>query len=117
MTRNELIAAITLDFIKYNLDQEPDGTIRFCMVGLEQSLVRSIAEAVLAEPYLSDIVTVRIPRLFDPDNTLPANEISDESITHWRHCRLQGNIRAVLFAASQEELQRNDKSVEKVTKI
>lgn len=35
MTRNELIAAITLDFIKYNLDQEPDGTIRFCMVGLE----------------------------------------------------------------------------------
>ena len=82
MTRNELIAAITLDFIKYNLDQEPDGTIRFCMVGLEQSLVRSIAEAVLAEPYLSDIVTVRIPRLFDPDNTLPANEICDESITH-----------------------------------
>ncbi|HHZ8844108.1 TPA: FtsK/SpoIIIE domain-containing protein [Enterobacter cloacae] len=117
MTRNELIAAIALDYIKYNLEQEPDGTIRFCMVGLESSLVRSIADAVLAEPYFRDIVTVRIPRSFDPDNTLPANEISDESITHWRHCRLQGNIRAVLFAASQEELQRNDKSVEKVTKI
>ncbi len=117
MTRNELIAAVALDFIKNHLDQEPDGSMRFCMVGLEASLVRSISEAVLADSDTSSDVDVRIPSLFDPENVLPARAISDQSITHWRHCRLPGNIRAVLFAASQEELQRNDKSVEKITKI
>lgn len=117
MTRNELIAAIALNFIKGHLDQEPDGSMRFCMLGLEASLVRSIAEAVLADSDTSSDVAVRIQSLFDPESTLPAEARSDQSITHWRHCRLPENIRAVLFAASQEELQRNDKSVEKITKI
>lgn len=117
MTRNELIAAVALDFIKGHLDQEPDGSMRFCMLGLEASLVRSIAQAVLADSDTSSDVSVRIPSLFDPENILPADARSDQSITHWRHCRLSENIRAVLFAASQEELQRNDKSVEKITKI
>ena len=117
MTRNELIAAVALDFIKGNLDQEPDGSMRFCMLGLEASLVRSIAEAVLADSNASSDVAVRIPNLFDPEATLPPEARSDQSITHWRHCRLPEGIRAVLFAASHEELQRNDKSVEKITKI
>jgi len=117
MTRNELIAAVALDFIKGYLDQEPDGSMRFCMLGLEASLVRSIAEAVLADPDASSDAAVRIPNLFDPEATLPPEARSDQSITHWRHCRLPEGIRAVLFAASHEELQRNDKSVEKITKI
>ncbi|WP_305802455.1 hypothetical protein, partial [Thiolapillus sp.] len=117
MTRNELIAAVALDFIKGNLDQEPEGSMRFCMLGLEASLVRSIAEAVLADSNASSDVAVRIPNLFDPAGTLPPEARNDQSITHWRHCRLPESIRAVLFAASHEELQRNDKSVEKITKI
>ncbi len=117
MTRNELIAAVTLDFIKGHLDQEPDGSMRFCMLGLEASLVCSIAKAVLVDSDTSSDVLVRVPSLFDPEISLPTDVRSDQSITHWRHCRLPENIRAVLFAASQEELQRNDKSVEKVTKI
>lgn len=117
MTRNELIAAVVLDFIKVYLVQEPDGSMRFCMLGLEASLVRSIAQAVLADSVTYSAVSVRIPSLFDPENALPAGTRSDQSITHWRHCRLPDSTRAVLFAASQEELQRNDKSVEKITKI
>ncbi|WP_431065464.1 FtsK/SpoIIIE domain-containing protein [Methylotuvimicrobium sp.] len=117
MTRNELIAAVALDFIKVHLDQEPDGSMRFCMLGLEASLVRSIAQAVSAGSDTSSTVLVRISSLFDPENTLPENVISDQSITHWRHCRLPDSTRAVLFVATQEELQRNDKSVEKITKI
>lgn len=117
MTRNELIAAVALNFIKGYLDQEPDGSMRFCMLGLEASLVRSIAEAVLADPNASSDAAVRIPNLFDPEAILPPEARSDQSITHWRHCRLPEGIRAVLFAASHEELQRNDKSVEKITKI
>ena len=117
MTRNELIAAVALDFIKVHLDQETDGSMRFCMLGLEPSLVRSISQAVLADSGTASSVSVKVSSLFDPDNDLPADARSDQSITHWRHCRLPDNTRAVLFAASQEELQRNDKSVEKVSKI
>ena len=117
MTRNELIAAVTLDFIKVHLEQESEGSLRFCILGFEPSLVRSIAEAVLADDETCASVSVKILPLFDPDSTLPENARSNESITHWRHCRLSGDERAVLFVASQEELQRNDKSVEKITKI
>src|SRR5690625_6465671 len=78
MTRNELIAAVSLDFIKGHLDQEPDGSMRFCMLGLEASLVRSIAEAVLADSDASSNVAVRIPNLFDPEATLPPEARSDQ---------------------------------------
>jgi len=117
MNRNELIAAVALDFIKAHLEQEPEGSLRFCMLGLESSLVRSIAQAALADAETSANMSVKISPLFDPEGTLPDNARSDQSITHWRHCRLPDDTRAVLFAASQEELQRNDKSVEKITKI
>lgn len=117
MTRNELIADVALDCIKGHLGQEAAGSMRFCMLGLEPSLMRSIAQAVLNDSVTSYSVLVRVPSLFDSDNELPVDAKSDQSITHWRHCRLPDGVRAVLFAASQEELQRNDKSIEKVTKI
>ena len=117
MNRNDLIAAVALDFITVQMDQEPEGSLRFCMLGLESSLVRSIANAVLAHAECRAIVSVKIGPVFDPDGSLPEEVRSDQSITHWRHCRLPDGKRAVLFATSQEELQRNDKSVEKITKI
>ena len=117
MTRNELIAAVALDFIKALVEQEPEGSLRYCMLGLETSLVRSIAKAVLGDTEASATVAVRISSAFDPAVDLPGEARSDQSITHWRHCRLPEGKRAVLFAASQEELQRNDKSVEKITRI
>lgn len=117
MTRNDLIAAVAVDFIKALARQEPEGSLRYCMLGLEPSLVRSIAKAVLDDPEASASVAVRISPSFDPAVELPGEARSDQSITHWRHCRLPDGKRAVLFAASQEELQRNDKSVEKITRI
>ena len=117
MKRNELIGAVALDSIKELIEQEPEGTLRYCMLGLEASLVRSIAKAVLADTKANAMVAVRISSIFDKNGELPEHARSDESITHWRHCQLPNGKRAVLFAASQEELQRNDKSVEKITKI
>ena len=117
MKRSELIASVALDFITAQMQQEPQGSLRFCMLGLEASLVRSIATAVLNDQESRELVSVKITTVFDPDGTLPEDARSDQSVTHWRHCRLADGKRAVLFAASQEELQRNDKSVEKVIKI
>lgn len=117
MTRNELIAKVALELIWSHHRQEPEGTLRFCMVGLEASIVRSIAKAVLEDADLQSRVSVKIAPSFDRESVLPEQTRSDESITHWRHCPLPEGCRAVLFAASQKELQRNDKSIEKVAKI
>lgn len=117
MNRNELISAVALAFIRNYLRSEQGGTIRFCMLGLEASLVCSIAKAVMSDPELKSIVLVKIPSQFDRKNELSAEVISDQSITHWRHYPLSGDFRAILFAASQDELQQNDKSLEKVSKI
>ncbi|WP_210093728.1 FtsK/SpoIIIE domain-containing protein [Ruegeria sp. HKCCSP346] len=117
MTRNELIAAVALKHIKTQLENEPEGTLRVCMLGLEPTIVRAIACAADSDADTRAVMLSKIATAFDPDNELPADLRSDESITHWRHCRLPEGKRAVLFVASQEELQRNDKSVEKITKI
>lgn len=117
MTRNELIAKVALDLVRDHHNREREGTLRFCMVGLEASIVCSIAKAVLADPDLQGKISVKIAPLFDPGSSLPEQTRSEESITHWRHCPLPPSYRGVLFAASQKELQRNDKSIEKVTKI
>ena len=117
MTRNELIAQVSLDLVRQQLGEDPEGTLRFCMVGLDAGLVLSIARAVLADPDVGSVVNVRVPSAFAAADTLPSEAISDESITHWRHCRLEEGKRGVLFAATHEELQRNDKSLEKITRI
>jgi len=117
VTRNELIAKVALDLVRDHHNREREGTLRFCMVGLEASIVCSIAKAVLADPDLQGKISVKIAPLFDPGSSLPEQTRSEESITHWRHCPLPPSYRGVLFAASQKELQRNDKSIEKVTKI
>lgn len=117
MRRNDLIAAVALDLIKAKLEAEPDGTLRICMLGLDPAVVRSVTQSALKDNVVSSAALVKIGSVFDPENELPDQARSDESITHWRHCRLPADKRAVLFATSQEELQRNDKSVEKITKI
>ncbi len=117
MTRNKLIAAVALEFIKKQIKYEKEGTLRFCMLGLDPGIVCSIASTTASDTEMSAVMLVRITSAFDPNDELPEHIRSDESITHWRHCRLPDNKRAVLFVASHEELQRNDKSVEKITKI
>lgn len=117
MTRNELIAKVALNLVRQQLESEAEGTLRFCMVGLDENIVVEIAQAALSDNWIRSLVDVRIPTAFAKCGTLPQEAISDESITHWRHCRLEDGKRGVLFAATHEELQRNDKSVEKITRI
>ena len=117
MTRNELISAVALSYISEQLSREQEGTVRFCMVGLEESLVTAIANAANSNHEIAGHIEIKISEIFDRGSVLPANLISNESITHWRHCNLPDGKRGVLFAATQEELQRNDKSVEKISKI
>jgi S-DNA-T family DNA segregation ATPase FtsK/SpoIIIE len=117
MTRNELIAKVAVDLIQQQLENESEGTLRFCMVGLDAELIVEIAKTTFSDSNLNTVLNIRIPSVFAKTGDLPQELLSDESITHWRHCRLSGGKRGVLFAATHDELQRNDKSVEKITRI
>lgn len=116
--RNELIAAVVLKHIRDDLfKNESEGTLRICMVGLESTIVRAIASSAHNDMNEYAWMQIKINSEFDPNLELPAELRSNESITHWRHCPLPEGKRAVLFAATQDELQKNNKSVEKITKI
>ncbi|MDE2826740.1 MAG: FtsK/SpoIIIE domain-containing protein [Bacteroidota bacterium] len=117
MTRNQLIASVALNHIKDQLDKEKRGTLRICMLGLKPDIVREIARAAKEDADARSLLEIKINPEFDSDYELPQDLRSDESITYWRHCPLNNGKRAVLFAATHEELRRNNKSVEKVTKI
>lgn len=113
----ELISKVAVEFIKQQLINEEHGTLRFCLIGIESNLVNQIAKTVINDHEINNLIIVKIPSFFANDSSLPSEYISDESITHWRHCRLEEGKRGVLFAATHDELQRNDKSVEKIARI
>ena len=117
MRRNELIASVAVSHIRDQLSNEPQGTLRFCMLGLEAAVVQEIAYAAENDADMRAQVLIKINTEFDVDGRLPQHLWSDESITHWRHCPLTDDKRAVLFATTHGEFQRNHKSVEKITKI
>ena len=117
MKVNKLIAKVAIDLMREQIKREQEGTLRFCMVGLVPRLVVSIAKLALGDPKVNSTIMVRIHPEFDPENKLPPEVRSSESITRWRHCPPENSKRGVLFAASHEELRRNDKSVEKITRV
>ena len=119
MERNELIASVAIDWIKKRIQDESEGVLRFCMFGFEPSLVRSIAQMVWDQnrTAVGGQIMVRVSTRFDEHRVLPCEVLSDESITHWRHYKLNQPYRAILFVADSEDLMVNDKSVEKISRL
>lgn len=116
MTRNDLISRVAAQHLKQELDNEQSGSLRFCMIGLD-TLVPTIANAVLTDRELRDVVVVRIPRELAGDEQLPRGVVTDEAAAHWRNTPLPEGRRAILFAVSNDELQRIGKTAETLPKL
>lgn len=110
MTPRELIAAVAVEHLRRQLEREPHGTLRFCMVGLNLELASAIAAAVAASPDLEQ-VEVRIPESLATEALDPAL-VSSEAAVHWRHSLPETpGKRALLIAIDAAELQRSQGSV------
>ncbi|HCE75027.1 MAG TPA: hypothetical protein DEP04_00230, partial [Dehalococcoidia bacterium] len=72
MNRNDLISAVALSYISEQLSRDEEGTVRFCMVGLEESLVTAIAEAAYNNQQLASLIEIKVSEVFDRNSTLPA---------------------------------------------
>ena len=116
MNRDSLIVSVILNFLKQSLSNEESGSLRFCMLGWRNRIIVDTASEVSNSSELGKNVLVKINSKFDQDNELNEDLVQDETLTFWRNCHLK-NRRAILFAANSSDLQSNQKSTEKITKI
>ena len=116
MNRDSLIVSVILSFIKQSLKNEKSGSLRFCMLGWSTGIIVETASQISNSVELRENVLVKINSKFDQSSKLKEGLVQDESLTFWRNFRLE-NHRAILFAANSSDLQSNQKSTEKITKI
>ena len=108
MDRNELIGAVAARYLTEQLETEGEGSIvRFCLLGLESSIVTAIAKSVLEHPVLGDQFEVHVPPSLALPGVLPDSVLSTETAAHWRHSPTKDvSRRGILFAVTDKEAQQ-----------
>jgi len=118
MTPNDLISDVAVAYLKGQIAAEPEGALRFCMIGLGSGLVTEVARAALADSELQEQLDVRVPRELADEGVLPKSVVTDEAAARWRNIPLSSpKKRGVLFAVSNDELQRIGKTAETLPKL
>jgi S-DNA-T family DNA segregation ATPase FtsK/SpoIIIE len=83
-------------------DEAADSTARFLLDRLTGPQVAAICRELLRRPALAAQVRMRIPREFGQGANLPADVLTDERTTHWRHAACD---RPVLLLANTDDDQ------------
>lgn len=115
MTPNELIGAVAAEHLADMLETEPEGTLRFCVVGFGRGLTSSIAAAAAAHPGLGQL-EIHIPRSLAAEG-LDQRLVSGEAAVNLRHKEPAVGARAILFAIDSDELTTVGKSAEMLTRV
>lgn len=115
MTPNELIGAVAAEHLADVLDAEPDGTLRFCVIGFGPQLTSSIAAAAAAHPGLRT-VEVHVPPSLAA-NWLDPAQVSSQAAVNLRHKQPADGMRAIMFAIDSGELMKVGKSAEMLTRV
>ena len=118
MTRGELIGRVAAIYLRDQLDSEPEGCVRFCMIGFGKDLTAEIAKAVKDDSELFSQLDVRIHKDLVVDGEIPPEIITEETATHLRNKPITSfDKRCILFAISTDELQRVGESVGTLSKL
>ena len=118
MTVGELIGHVAVIYLKNQLDSEPDGVVRFCMVGFGKFLTTEVAKAVARDGELSLELNVHIHKEMSIDSELPPEMITEETAAHWRNKRItSSDKRGILFAISTNELQGVGETIGTLSKL
>ncbi len=85
----ELTAKVATEIVASHLsrDESEDGTARFLIDRLTGSQVAEICRMILADPRLGNICEIKIPRTLVAREELPADIVTDEKTTHFRHAK------------------------------
>lgn len=116
MTPSELIGAVAAEYLADMMEIEPDGTLRFCIVGFNPELTSSIAFAAASHPRLEEL-EIHVPQSLADHNVLNPNLESGQAAVNLRHKEPDYGKRAILFAIDSNELITVGKSAEMLTRI
>lgn len=118
MTRGELIGRVAAIYLKDQLNSEPEGPVRFCMVGFGRMLTTEVAKAVIADNELFSQLDLRIHKDLSVDGKIPPEIVTEETATYWRNKPVtSSDKRCILFAISTDELQRVGESVGTLSRL
>lgn len=118
MTRGELIGRVAATYLKDQLNSEPEGPVRFCMVGFGKILTTEVAKAVISDNELFSQLNVHIHKDLSVDGEIPPEIVTEETAAHWRNKPVtSSDKRCILFAISTDELQRVGESVGTLSKL
>lgn len=104
MNALELIGRTAVAYLTRAIGPEEagEGTQRFLLDRLTGPQVSAICSEILRQPALAANIRLRIPRDLGGPNNLPAEILTDERTTHWRHAACD---RPVLLIANTDDDQ------------
>jgi len=114
MTPLELIGTATTAYIQRRVrpEQGDEGTARLLLDRLTAAQVAAVCRSILSNPHLACQVQIRIPRDIGAPQDLPAEVLTDERTTHWRHAPCE---KPILLLANSDDDQ--GQSLREVTPI
>lgn len=115
MTPSELIGAVAAEHLADMMETEPEGTLRFCVIGFGRDLTSSIATASAAHAGLGELEIHVPPSLATAG--LDCRLVSSEAAVNLRHKEPAPGARAILFAIDSDELTTVGKSAEMLTRV
>ncbi|NYZ14803.1 DNA translocase FtsK [Azospirillum sp. RWY-5-1] len=115
MTPNELIGAVAAEHLADMMETEPEGALRFCVVGFGRDLTSAIAAAANGHAGLGEL-EIHVPTSLAAAG-LDGHLVSGQAAVNLRHKEPVVGKRAILFAIDSDELTTVGKSAEMLTRI
>ena len=115
---HELIGSVAAALLRAEVGdgQDGGGTARFLLDGLSVNQVAAVARAVTADPHLSPLVDVKLPRALFSGEGLPAEALTDRNATFYRSAACPRAAYLVSNASGPEQ-HAQDMSLHEMTPI
>ena len=91
MESNELIGKVVTSCLREWLKDDSDemGTARFMLDNLGDPQMLAVAKEVLADPFLSEKIDVKLPASRLSGSGLPDEALTDKRTTHFRNANIK----------------------------
>lgn len=110
MTSTELIGKVAVSYLGDKFSEEDNiGTARYLLDCLTADQTAAIAKAVLADPYLSGLIDIKLPLHFVGGYELPESALTEYSATYFRSASCQKD--AYLLANVGDDQQQSLKEL------
>ncbi len=118
MDIHELIGTVACSILKEELSDHTAqaGTARFLLDGLSVAQTVAVTRAVLADPFLTERVEIKLPKALFEGHALPDTILTERNATFYRSADCD-KLAFLITNATAEEGQAEDMSLHEVTPV